>query len=215
MSICFGNINPGKVNTRFMQSLIDCEREKVFTELLIHQAGPYLDVARNVVVEQFYKRPECGDYLLFVDSDISFSPQNVWDLEEHASPDRVVSGVYRSYFAVFNELRPVLGRFTWDEKFGSETIQAINPRILDDVDEHGRVKVDGAGAGFLMFHRSLIENMVDVYGWPMPWFICQCLEKTKQWYGEDYMFCLRAAAIGVPTFAVPAVKLGHTKDLQM
>ena len=197
-----------------MQSLIDCIRADVFEQTLVHMAGPYLDVARNVIVEKFYN-DNCGEYLLFVDSDISFTPQNVYDLLDHATPDRITSGVYYSYFGEFAELRPVLGRHIWDPKHQRESIKPIVPRILQDVDAEGLVRVDGCGAGFMLFHRNLVKEMLEVFGYPMPWFITQCIDKTQQWYGEDYMFCLRAAYLGYTTFAVPSVRVGHSKVVQL
>jgi GT2 family glycosyltransferase len=215
VDICFANISPGNVATSFMQSLRACDREKVFTSDLLHITGPYLDVGRNVLVEEFYHDKSLGDYMLWVDSDITFSPENVRELAAHADPERIVSGIYMNYFGDYKELRPVVGRFTYDEKLKAEAIKPVPTRVLDDVDSEGLVKVDGCGAGFMMYHRQLIDVMVQYYGYPMPWFICQCLEQTKQWYGEDYMFCLRAAALGYQTYAVPSVRVGHNKVVQL
>lgn len=215
MDICLANISPGSVTTRFMQSVRECDREKVFHSDLMHLSGPYLDVGRNVLVEEFYHDKSLGDWMLWVDSDITFSPENVRELSRHAAPERIVSGIYMNYFGDFAEMRPVIGRFTYDEKLKAQSIKPVDNRILEDVNDEGLVKVDGCGAGFMMYHRQLIDVMVEVYGYPMPWFICQCLQETNQWYGEDYMFCLRAAALGYTTYAVPSVRVGHNKVVQL
>lgn len=215
MSVCFGNINPGEVRTELWLSTFEAYKAGVFTGLCVHVAGPYLDIARNVVTQQFYDDETLGDYLLFVDSDIRFTADDVKNLEAHAAPDRLVSGVYNNAFAEFAQCRPVASRWTYDDKLKQQTLKPIHPDILKDVDDDGLVKIDGCGAGFFMIPREVLKRMVEVFNYPMPWFVEQVIAKTEQWYGEDYMFCLRAKMLGVNTYLVPSVQVGHLKVVQL
>lgn len=208
-TVALGNINPGTVTTAFMKSVLAAHDAGVFSHLLMHESGPYLDVGRNVVTSKFYEN-HTDDYLLFVDSDVIFKPEDVTNLLAHAEPTRIVSGVYYSTFEA-EGYRPVASRFVYDPELKSEALKPINPRILDDVSDEGLVKVDGVGAGFMMFHRQLLTVMKEVFGYPMPWFVCQTIDKSEQWYGEDYIFCLRAKFVGASTFLVPSVRVMHRK----
>lgn len=217
--VTFGNINPGTMMTETVMSLFDARH--VFHKVMFHIAGPYLDVGRNCIVHDFWADETFGDFLLFADSDIVFTPKDVTDLLAVARPDRIVAGVYMNNFPARKGLpdsggvRPVAGRFKYDPELKADIIMPIDPSELSDTDSEGLIKVDGCGAGFLMFHRQLVNEMMDTYGMPMPWFLCQVISTAEQWYGEDYMFNLRANAIGYPTYIVPSVRVGHKKYVRL
>jgi len=188
--------------------MLDASRAGV-RNILLHSVGPYIDVARNQVLQKFYQELD-EEYFLFFDSDMVAMADDITKLMTYASPDRIVSGVYWNNFPDWG-MRPVAGRWSYNERQKCESIIPIDPRILKDVDDDGLVKVDGCGAGFLLFHRSLLDKMVEAFGWPMPWFAEFVLERNQQWVGEDYIFCLRAALVGVPSYVVPEVQIGHMK----
>lgn len=188
--------------------MLDASRAGV-RNILLHVCGPYIDVARNQVLEKFYNEMD-EEYFLFFDSDIVAMAADITNIMKYADPDRIVSGVYYNDFPEWG-LRPVAGRWSWNERYKKESLIPIDPKILEDVDDDGLVKVDGCGAGFLLFHRSLLTRMIEAFGFPMPWFAEFVLERNGQWVGEDYIFCLRAALVGVPSYVAPEIRIGHMK----
>lgn len=224
MSVCIGNINPGSVNLGFVLSLLatlDAQRDaptgdKLVERVILRQSGPYLDIGRNKVTEAFLKETDC-EWLLFVDSDITWNTEQIRKLVEAADPDHrpVVSGIYRSPFQASDtssggEL-PVVYRWGQKEIRGEPTVTLVNDNWNEEEEwpEDDLFQADSFGAGFLLIHRGLLEKMVERYGFPAPWFLCQVVKDVMM--GEDHLFCLRVAHMGYSLYAHSGVQVGHRK----
>lgn len=211
MTVCVGNINAGSLRVETVQSLLAVRH--LYTDLIFETAGPYLDVGRNKVVDRFWREYD-DDYLLFVDSDIKFTSENFEALLSLAAPDRIVSGVYKGVFPDLG-VRTVACRWGWDERQNTVSLVPIADDVLEEADDNGLVKVDGIGAGFMIFHRELVSKMLETFDYPMPWFYEAVLERNKQWVGEDLMFCLRAEMLGVYSYVAPGINVGHIKQMEL
>ena len=58
------------------------------------------------------------------------------------------------------------------------------------------VEIDGCGAGTLLIHRSVFEELLDEYGFPNPWFAEDTYDSKS--YSEDLTFCMRVRKLGHP-----------------
>lgn len=214
MQVALGNITDGNLRVEFVKSLLDSRHSTpddpaVITETLIHVWGPYLDDARNMVVQTFLEQSTC-DILLFVDSDISFTREHVQQITDKIHPESspVVGGLYYSGFG-----RDGIGFAPVAYNWGThpETKQPFFRQLTDDdLDLDAElIKIDAIGTGFLGLHRDLLDSMGRHFGSPQPWFAEETYEGVHM--GEDFTFCQRLTELGIPIYLSPQTRVKHHK----
>ena len=199
------NINPGHIRSETVNSWLTLADEdmKRFLQSVTQDApdpdavrlehiwpriaGPYLDAARNQMVEGFLDHAE-SDYLVFIDSDVAPRPGDYYTLVETAHRYELgcLSGVYYS-----PQPQTGIGTvvFRWgDSKKGLSPYTVAELGALPPDVPH---MVDVVGAGFLCLSRRLLLEMRDKYEAPSNWFICQVVDGVFQ--GEDAGLCHRLA----------------------
>ena len=141
------------------------------------------------------------DKILWIDSDITFTPDDV--IKAYESDFDIVSG---AYLLANGEV------MAFTENFGSpmthgEVLALENP-----------VEIVGAGMGFMAVKSGVFESM------SRPWFQKVNLkhdfgngsgEQDIQVTGEDLSFCQRAIANGFKIWLDPAIKLIHNKTMRL
>lgn len=70
------NISRGSISTHTAAGFITSLREKLVSHVLLVESGPYLDMGRNKAVGNALTL-DGWDWLLFIDSDIEFSPDDI------------------------------------------------------------------------------------------------------------------------------------------
>ncbi len=176
------------------------------------ESGPYLDSGRNHAIANCLEQPDdAWEWLLFVDSDVEFTPQHVADLfrahaEGHLDPRAypVIGGIYANPFA-----DEVPGESEGDDRIGPvayewvsvtnlhgelegiptftfrrlsrKSLAALPPVIGEDI-----CQVACVGTGFMGIHKSLLRTMEATYGQPLPWFDEPVHNGIH--YGEDMGF---------------------------
>ena len=142
-------------------------------------------VARNTIIKNFLASG--ANYLLFIDSDQIWEPDSLakaYKLIQHKDVD-IVSGIYftknKPHLPVIKRLDMRAGCYNIITKWGNEPFE-----------------VDGAGMGFMLIPRYVVEKMKTPY--------CD-------WVGgfsEDLYFCLKAKKDhGFKIWADPQIHLGH------
>lgn len=148
----------------------------------IWEQGCYLDINRNNVFER--ARIENQD-LLFIDSDIVFTPEDVKKIEEHLKTKDVVTGVCVMSFpgwpaSIFNDqLKPMT--ITSDEPF----------------------EVFACGSAFMGISKKVLNDLAEPFN-PIDY-------SHGKKHGEDISFCLRAREAGYKIWCDPTVRVGHIK----
>jgi hypothetical protein len=177
----------------------------------IEVVGSQIDVLRNDIVEAFLAHPDRPHWLLMIDADMTWTPQDVTRLLEAADEKE----------------RPIMGGLCFAERRASggklwPTLMVFEPGpdgrgvagVKDMTDwPRGEVcKVDTTGAAFLLVHRSVYERMRERAGpyHPAPWFAITYLPMAR--LGEDTTFCLRCRGLGVPIYVHTGVSIGHVKQ---
>lgn len=152
-----------------------------------------LDVGRNNVIRQFLAREET-DWLLFLDTDMVFSPEDFAKLCDKADimESPILSGVY---YQDSNPPRPVA--FKWDDSGHSKHW---------DEKGTGLVKVDLVGMGFFLIHRRVLEDV------GAPWCDNGRLGPAGQSLSDDFSLCYAAQQKGYKIKLNTEVKLGHVKQ---
>lgn len=205
MSIAIGIPTLGSVRWETTWSLLMAQEAQAFERFRFRPDNFYLDEARNDIVRWFLDETDCL-HLLFVDSDILFRGQDMMQLEadlvneteEDGTPLFCVSGCYYNIFD--GVMKPVAKLLESD-------------KLLVRQGDSPLMEVEGAGAGFLMIHRDLLERMRDEYPEPCPWFHEPIIDRAH--FTEDLGFCLRVRELGYSVYLDLRVQLSHFKTVRL
>lgn len=185
---------------------------------IVQPSGPYLDMGRNDAIRQYLAIPESErpDALLFVDSDIAFTNDDIHKLVvaargtfAHTGTWPVIGGLYQG---PHQGVRKVIAyRYLPDESLGGD--RRFFPYLPEDLPEDDSLvlQVDGIGTGFMLIHGDTIAAFYAAFSEPRPWFFEG--EYEGRWVGEDLYFCLRANHLEIPVLAHNGVRLVHYKSL--
>lgn len=199
MTVVAGYLHPGTVSGEFCRSLVNVTAQGSISAQIPLPAGPNLTAPRNQMVRIFLRTT--GDWLWIVDSDMTFQPDVVDRLLEHAS-----------------EESPIVGALCFSQKW-KDGKQGFFPTLfvtdgedtwrMDRYPADQLIQVDATGTGCLLVHRSVFEKMKEIYEPPFPWF--QETVKDGRHIGEDVTFCNRARECGFPIAVHTGIKTGHVK----
>ena len=143
------------------------------------------------------------DYILWIDSDMVFEPEDLFKLIDHDKD--VVSGMYKMSdninYATVEKM---------DEEFFEQWMHYpfLNQKMIDQ--KEGKLfKADYTGMGFMLVKYGVFEKMKYPYFYP----------RKQEWpqYGweefvwDDVEFCLRVKEAGFDVWVDPGVRLGHEK----
>lgn len=164
-----------------------------------------LEAARNKVVEQFLATD--GEWLLWIDSDMGFSPDTVYKLFAAAdAKDRPVVGglCFASREYADDDMggyrtRPSPTLFQLDEHDGRVQPMAGNIYPVSSL-----VKVAATGSAFIIIHRSVLEAVGSNWYNRIPF-------EGGGLMGEDISFCIRARAAGFPIHVYTGARTSHFK----
>lgn len=189
--------------------------------------------ARNYCVDEFMRSQM--QHLMFIDSDIGFSPQDVialmalqtqneeYDIIGGPYPKKCISWEKIKYAVdkgVADEDPTVLDRyvgdFVFNPKGGGGSIRIDEP-----------VEVLEIGTGFMMITRKALEKFSESYKELMykpdhvrteafdgtreimQFFQAEIDPVSKRYLSEDYWFCQKSQAIGLKTWFCPWMRLQH------
>lgn len=141
------------------------------------------------------------DKILWIDSDITFTPEDV--LKAYRSDYDIVTGAYLLSNGEVMAFTEKLGTALRHE----EVVNATEP-----------VKLMGAGMGFMAVKQGIFESL------SRPWFQTATVkhdfdngngEVEVQVTGEDLSFCQRAIENGFEIWLDPTIKLIHNKTMRL
>jgi hypothetical protein len=168
----------------------------------------HIDLARNILVAEFMRSE--AQYLLFVDSDLSFAAEDILTL---LKLDRPIVGIPCPTKTLdWDRIRDAaldgaaeaeLAR--WGTKLTYFTPQTSN----DD----GTVQCEAVGTGLTLIRRDVFEKLERAHPETRHTHPFAPNEQIfahydagvidGMWRAEDMMFCYRAAAVGIPIAAYP------------
>lgn len=162
---------------------------------------PYIDMARNTIVERAYQKK--ADWILFLDQDMVFPPDTARRLIAHDVP--VVGGIYFQKMAPHH---PLLYDWVTDQPgFGEWTIR---PRL--DYEE-GLVKCGAVGMGCTLISLKAIDKVIDYQlNGPLKEQFGESAQPFKiavAKVGEDIWFARFCDWAGVPIYCDTKLKLQH------
>ena len=189
--------------------------------------------ARNYCVDEFLRSD--AEHLMFIDSDIGFTPQDVIALMSLQAKDEkydIIGGPYPKKCISWekikhavdkgvadndpNVLEKFVGDFVFNPKGGQQSIPLGEP-----------VEVLEIGTGFMMVSKKAMKKFAESYKEYMykpdhvrtehfdgtreilMAFQAEVDPKTKRYLSEDYWFCQKAQQIDLKTWFCPWMKMQH------
>lgn len=222
--VVVGYLTPGLVHSGFTESLLDMlVHDVAFNKRIVDgggrlalQAGANLSAPRNALVRRFLEYGK-ADWLLMLDSDMTFKPDLMERLLEFADPvDAPIVGGLCFGFDDKANIQPTLFGLVGDES---------SPQVIryHEWPPDAMFQVAATGTACLLIHKTVFEKIRDVQlpnrnGRPgfnnaFPWF--QETEHDNSPVSEDITFCWRAGLLGIPIYVNTAVRLGHIKDREL
>lgn len=142
-------------------------------------------------------------YLMFIDADMVFNPDAVWRLMQHNVD--VAVGLY------FSKSAPHAPMCAIGRPDGTTDNYMNVPDFHDKMREGALVEVAGAGTGFMLIKREVLEK-VERPRFMFPWrkqYVAGEPEPVWGYGGEDYYFCRKARNAGFKVFVDFSLRLGH------
>lgn len=176
--------------------------------------GSFIEDNRNTLTKTFLA--SSAQWMLTIDTDISFEPEAVYGLFDDADPDKrpFVSGLYFTY--VQHVYMPPWFHQRPDGRFVS--LSEVRPELQ---------QIAGCGMGFALIHRGVFEAVLarsgdagSKYAGPQPsprndtpWFDRLVIDDGEKYehVGEDLSFCARVAACGIPIYGEGRICVNHHK----
>ena len=179
---------------------------------LTHLSGcSLITKARNGLVADFLESE--ADSMLFIDADVVVNADDILRLFALSLGKDITTGIY-----------PRRGS---DRKFFLDYYLDENGAL--EFDDSGLLRIRRIGTGFMMIQRHVLETMIAKHPeWAYNNNVTNRVEHAVfdlgivdgEYYGEDYLFCDRAAADGFTVFLDPSISLPHvgtekfTRDFQ-
>jgi hypothetical protein len=179
--------------------------------------------ARNAAAASFLNQPDC-DYMMFIDSDISFEPESFFSLLK-ADKD-VVSGLNPKKYINSSKVKLLAqsGPETIGDRF-EEVCTDFATEIKFGQDVKTIEKVNYAATGFMLFKKRVFNQIArempniayknDIDGYMgygdkfYDFFPCKINEQTKRYESEDYGFCNLYRSIGGEIYVDTTCNLTH------
>jgi hypothetical protein len=139
--------------------------------------------AREFIAQEFLKS-NC-EYLMMIDSDMTFHPQSIEFLQRHEKPFVTAKA--------FKRVPP------YQPCFYTKVDLVDGQPLLESPVEYGAglLPIEGAGLACALMHRDVFANIKAPYFFPYPNI------------GEDLTFCLKLKEAGVQMFCDTTLQFGH------
>ncbi len=156
-----------------------------------------------------------AEVLWMLDADMQWAPEDFYALVDLLHPEHrpVVAGLY------------VSGSRTGDAMYPLVMVRTDNGlEFVLDLPENTPVACAATGAGFMLWHRSVLERMArphpEGFGTfpdgtpnPYPWFADEIVDGKPR--GEDVVACLRAGELGYPIIVHTGIEVVHKKPFYL
>jgi len=180
-------------------------------------ADTYLHTAREQLFEQFEAHAEKREYdfVLHIDSDQTFRPEDVVRLLKHAEENdySILSGIY---FSEFGEMvLPVLLK-EMDAEAKKRTAKARGVKPGEVKEKYYRLvsmpnkpffEVDSCGFGFMACKPQVYKDIAEKFGRPV--FAPEAEKGSGRIKGEDVIWCEKAKKAGHKVMVDHSVIVGH------
>jgi hypothetical protein len=173
----------------------------------IRSQGNQIARQRDRLINHWYNANK-AEWLLWVDSDVVISPETFMKLWKNKDKDKrpMVTGVYFTSDNPEEPLMiplPTIFQFEDDSENGKLISKRIHP-----LPENQLIKIDAAGMGFILMHRSVVKRIKDVM--PDAALFAE-MGKGDSFLGEDIYFFALCHQVGIPLWCDTGALAPHMK----
>lgn len=205
-----GKIWPHTFLSGWNQTLLECATRKIELSIAIAYSASVAEARNSVLrgnvgfgVNQLpFSNGELDyDYMIWLDSDVVFKPDQIFRLLSHQKD--IVSGYYKMQSGKFPMIESYPDNFT-----GSWPFMTEDEMIHRKSKKSGLFKVMFNGFGFFCIKKGVFESM------EFPWFRHDWVELAgiKFQASEDISWCRTAIANGYDIWVDPELRVGHYKE---
>ena len=227
----------GQCAGMFARSVADlsafCAKHQIPLQMYFLFNESLITRARNYCVDEFM-RGEAG-HLMFIDSDIGFSPQDVIALMalqiQHEEYD-IIGGPYPKKTIAWEKIKAAVDKGVADDD-ASVLDKFVGDFVFNPKGGSGSIKIDEPvevleiGTGFMMITRNALDKFNE--GYPdlkyrpdhvrtaafdgsreiTQFFQAEIDPQSKRYLSEDYWFCQKIREIGGHVYICPWMHLQH------
>jgi hypothetical protein len=204
---CDNGNTDGKFTEGVVSVALQCANNGIELTHSMRVQGNQIGRQRQVLFDYWADQIK-SDWLLWIDSDIVVNMEVVaklWDVADKINRP-VVSGTY--FISKENEgtlAKPYPALFFDVDEF---SIQHVHPLPNDEV-----IKVDSAGFGFVLMHKSVILKMREKF--PEQSMFGEIENVGNKYVGEDIVFFRKMKEAGVPLHAHTGALVQHIKRFSL
>ncbi len=206
-SIAMAWCDNGMVDGKFMQGVMDVTlKSGVKFNTSLRSGGNQIARQRQSLFD-YWADKTTYEWLLWVDSDVVISPETfklLWDNRD-AEKRPLVTGVY---FTSDNPEQPLMIPMPTIFNFTNKGDGSFGLSRIHPLPKNQLIKVDAAGFGFLLMHRSVIDKVRAVA--PEGQVFMEMGRGTK-FIGEDIFFFALCDQAEVPLYCHTAATAPHMK----
>lgn len=222
--MCFGSYTKSILDlSRVCASYgIEVQFSFLFNESLITRA-------RNYLVDEFLRSTQT--HMMFIDSDIDFSPMDVIALLALDKP--IIGGPYPKKCIAWENVYDAARYGLVPPNDRAKLVDFAGDFVFNLVPGVTELKLDTPaevleiGTGFMLMERSIFKTFSDAYPqyWYTPdhnrsaafdgsrkiyqYFQAEIEEERNRYLSEDYWFCQKARKAGIPVWLAPWMTVKH------
>ena len=207
-TVAIGWCDNGVTDGKFTEGLLSVVLASVGLGMPISKSirvqGNQIARQRQALLDHWYDNAET-DWLLWVDSDVVINP-DIWKLLHDTADSKthpMVSGIY-FISKTTNGSLPVPMPVIFDD-IDEYTVKYHHPLPVNEV-----LKIDMAGMGLVVMHRSVVTKLREKYGTDISFF-AENDQKNDKFVGEDISFFRKCKAIEIPLYAHTSAIAKHMK----
>ena len=197
----------GMVDGKFMQGITDVIiKSGIHFDATLRSQGNQIARQRQTVIDYWYDKTDY-EWLLWVDSDVVISPEKfrlLWDNKD-AEKRPLITGVY---FTTDNPEEPLMIPMPTIYSFVNDGEGGIAISRVHPLPKNQLIKVEAAGMGFILMHRSIVPKVREV---SPDGQIFMEMGKGAKFIGEDIFFFALCDKAEVPLYCHTGATAPHMK----
>ena len=210
-SVAIAWCDNGMVDGKFMQGVTDVMlKSGVEFASTLRSQGNQIARQRQTVIDYWYDKTG-HEWLLWVDSDVVISPEKfklLWDNKD-AEKRPLVTGVY---FTTDNPEEPLMVPMPTVYSFVNDGDGGVGITRVHPLPENQLIKVDAAGMGFILMHRSIVPKVREAG--PDGQVFMEIGRGTK-FMGEDIFFFALCDKAEIPVYCHTGATVPHMKRFSL